>query len=112
MIKENYSIGLDLGTSSVKAVLFDGKKVVKSESAPFSFKQSKLSDGAEYVGFSVDEYAETIFKVISKLASVVDGKVCGIAMASASGNTVICDKDFNAIISALQTDAGRCFSDT
>ena len=95
-----YSIGLDLGTSSVKAVLFDGEKVVKSASAPFSFKTSKLADGAEYIGFDADEYAEIIFSVISKLAKEVDGKICGIAMASASGNTVICDKNFNASIDA------------
>ncbi len=97
---KKYSIGLDLGTSSVKAVLFDGENVIKSDSAPFGFKQSKLSDGAEYIGFSADEYAETVFKVISRLASSVDGKVYGIAMASASGNTVVCDKNFNAVIDA------------
>ncbi|MBR5192663.1 MAG: hypothetical protein IKW33_04560 [Clostridia bacterium] len=100
MIDKKYSIGLDLGTSSVKAVLFDGKKVVESLSAPFSFRESKLEDGAQYIGFSVDEYAEIVFKVISNLAKVVNGKVSGIAMASASGNTVICDKNYNAVIDA------------
>ena len=100
MTDKNFSIGLDLGTSSVKAVLFDGEKVVKTDSAPFTFKNSKLDDGAEYVGFHIDEYAETVFSVISRLAVEVDGKISGIAMASASGNTVICDRNYNATIDA------------
>ena len=107
-----YSIGLDLGTSSVKAVLFDGEKVIKSESAPFEIKQCKLNNGAEYTGFSADKYAETVFGVISKLASHVDGKVCGIAMASASGNTVLCDKNGNAIIDAYSWTANPYFEET
>lgn len=100
MISNRYLIGLDLGTSSVKGVLFDGEKVLKSQSASFSFKQSKMPDGAEYVGFSADEYAQTVFNVINQLASIVDGDIYGISMASASGNTVICDKNNNAIIDA------------
>ena len=100
MTDKKFSIGLDLGTSSVKAVLFDGERVVKTASAPFAFKNSKLDDGAEYVGFCIDEYAETVFAVISSLAEEVDGKILGIAMASASGNTVVCDKNYNAKIDA------------
>ncbi len=97
---EKYSIGLDLGTSSVKAVLFDGEKVIESLSAPFSFKESQLTDGAKYIGFSIEEYANIVFNVISKLASKVNGNIIGIAMATASGNTVICDKNFNPSIDA------------
>ena len=94
MMNKKYSIGLDLGTSSVKAVLFDGKNVIKSLSAPFSFNKSKLNDGATYIGFSIEEYSNVVFNVIKSLAKIVDGKISGIAMASASGNTVVCDKNF------------------
>ncbi len=107
-----YSIGLDLGTSSVKAVLFDGKKVIKRESAPFSFRQSKLIDGAEYVGFCVDEYAEIVFSVIARLASEINGEISGIAMASASGNTVICDKNNNAVIDAYSWTNPACLDES
>ena len=100
MIEKKFSIGLDLGTSSVKAVLFDGCKVVKSQSAPFNLNKSKLPNNAEYIGFSMEEYAQTVFSVISSLAGCVDGEICGISMASASGNTVICDKNYNSIIDA------------
>ena len=97
---KKYSVGLDLGTSSVKAVLFDGERVITRESAPFTIKTCKLKDGASYLGFSADGYAETVFGVISRLAAEVGGKICGIAMASASGNTVVCDKNGNAVIDA------------
>lgn len=97
---KRYSVGLDLGTSSVKGVLFDGEKILNSVSAPFELKTCKLTDGAEYIGFSADNYAETVFGVISRLAKEVNGKICGIAMASASGNTVICNKNGNAAIDA------------
>ena len=97
---KRYSVGLDLGTSSVKAVLFDGERVINKASAPFEIKECGLKDGAKYSGFSADSYAETVFGVISELAKGVNGDIYGIAMASASGNTVVCDKNGNAIIDA------------
>ena len=97
-MEKKYYIGLDLGTSSAKGVLFDGENVVKRKSAPFEIKRCPLKDGAEYLGFSADGYADIVFGVISALASEVNGKVNGIAMASASGNTVVCDKGGNAVI--------------
>ena len=90
---KKYSIGLDLGTSSVKAVLFDGEKIIKKASAPFEIKRCALKDGAKYLGFSADGYADTVFGVISELAKEVNGNIYGIAMASASDNTVVCDKN-------------------
>lgn len=95
---KKYSIGLDLGTSSVKGVLFDGENVIKSCSAPFEIKTCSLKGGAKYLGFSADDYAETVFGVISDLAAEVSGKISGIAMASASGNTVICDRNGNSVL--------------
>lgn len=97
---KKYTIGLDLGTSSVKAVLFDGEKVLKTQSAPFTIKTCSLKEGVEYKGFSIDEYSETVFNVISGLASEVEGNVYGISMASASGNTLVCDKDYKPMIDA------------
>ena len=107
-----YYIGLDLGTSSVKAVLFDGKNVVSKASAPFTIKSCALSDGATYTGFSIEDYAQTVFNVISELAKKVDGKIDGISMASASGNTVICDKDGNALIDAYSWTNPACLEES
>lgn len=105
MIKK-YFIGLDLGTSSVKAVLFDGEKVIKKTASPFSIKDCTLTDGVTYKGFDIDSYAETVFKVISTLASKVDGNVYGISMASASGNTVVCDKNGKPMLDAYSWTNG------
>ena len=107
-----YSIGLDLGTSSVKAVLFDGEKVVKRASAPFEIKLCNLKNGAKYLGFSADKYAKTVFEVIAELAAYVDGNVYGISMASASGNTVICDKNGNALIDAYSWTNPACLEES
>lgn len=97
---KKYTIGLDLGTSSVKAVLFDGEKVLKTQSAPFYIKSCSLKDGAKYNGFSIEEYSETVFNVISNLASEVNGNIYGISMATASGNTVVCDIDNQPMLDA------------
>lgn len=107
-----YFIGLDLGTSSVKAVLFDGKNVVSKTSAPFTIKPCYLSDGATYSGFAIEEYAQTVFNVIGALAKRVDGKIDGISMASASGNTVICDKNGNALIDAYSWTNPACLDES
>lgn len=95
-----YTIGIDLGTSSVKAVLFDGENIVKTESASFTLKTCRLEDGSEYVGFSANEYADVVFGVIKNLSTLVKGNVYGIAIASASGNTLLCDEIGNPLIDA------------
>ena len=49
MTMERYAIGLDLGTSSVKAVLFSTEKgVVAKDSAAFTYAPAYLPDGSEY----------------------------------------------------------------
>jgi len=96
-----YSIGLDLGTSSVKAVLFHMQKgVIAKESADFVYKTSCLPNGAEYVGIDLDDFFAKICSVLKKLSGSLpaDAQFCGLAMASASGNAVLCDKHGNAII--------------
>ena len=96
-----YSIGLDLGTSSVKAVLFNAHKgIVAKDSADFVYKKSYLPNGAEYVGIDMEDFFKKICLVLKNLSKNIpaDAVFCGLAMASASGNAVLCDKDANAII--------------
>ena len=100
MIMEKYAIGLDLGTSSVKAVLFSTQKgVVEKASAGFTYAPSYLPDGSEYLGIDMEEFYRTICSTIRKLSEKIPDGVAfaGIAMASASGNTVICDAKGDAI---------------
>jgi sugar (pentulose or hexulose) kinase len=98
---EKYAIGLDLGTSSVKAVLFSKESgVVAKESADFVYAPAYLPDGSEYLGINMEKFYRTICSVLKKLAEKIpsNAEFCGIAMASASGNSVICDENGKAII--------------
>ena len=98
---ERYAIGLDLGTSSAKAVLFSTEKgVVAKDSADFTYAPAYLPDGSEYLGINMENFYRTICAVIKNLAKKMPDSADfgGIAMASASGNSVICDKDGNAIV--------------
>lgn len=98
---EKYAIGLDLGTSSVKAVLFSKENgIAAKESADFVYAPAYLPDGSEYLGIDMERFYRTICAVLRNLAKKIpsDAQFAGIAMASASGNTVICDQNGNAII--------------
>ena len=98
---EKYAIGLDLGTSSAKAVLFSTEKgVVAKDSADFTYAPAYLPDGSEYLGINMENFYRTICAVIKNLVKKMpeSADFGGIAMASASGNSVICDKDGNAIV--------------
>lgn len=97
---KKYSIGLDLGSSSVKAILFDGQKVIATQSAGFTYTQSSLKEGVNYLGFDAEEFYNIIAGVIKKLASQSPEKVSGLAFASASGNALICDKNGKPLINA------------
>lgn len=98
---ERYAIGLDLGTSSVKAVLFSSEHgIVVKDSEEFVYAPAFLPDGSEYLGINMDGFYGKICAVLSRLAKKIpsDAEFAGLAMASASGNSVICDKNGNAII--------------
>jgi sugar (pentulose or hexulose) kinase len=100
---EKYAIGLDLGTSSVKAVLFSTEKgVVAKDSAKFTYAPAYLPDGSEYLGIDMEKFYRTICAVLQNLSKKVPNGASfgGIAMASASGNGVLCDKQGNALIDA------------
>ena len=98
---KKYSIGLDLGTSSVKAVLFSKEDgIVAKETAGFEYKQSYLPGGAEYLGIDAEKFYKTVVSVIGRLAARLPSgaTVLGLSMASASGNSILCDRDGKAII--------------
>ena len=100
---EKYAIGLDLGTSSVKAVLFSTEKgVVAKHSAEFTYAPAFLPDGSEYLGIPMEGFYRTICGVLQALAKQIPcgATFGGIAMASASGNGLLCDKEGNALIDA------------
>lgn len=100
---KEYSIGLDLGTSSVKGVLFDGENVIDTKSGNFTYKDCFLPNGAKYKGFDANEFYLTICKVLKYFSSQAEktgGEIKGIAFASASGNTLLLDENYAPLIDA------------
>ena len=75
---ERYAIGLDLGTSSVKAVLFSTEKgVVAKDSAKFTYAPAHLPDGSEYLGINMEKFYRTICSVLQNLGKKLpDGADC------------------------------------
>lgn len=96
-----YSIGLDLGTSSVKGVLLSEKgEAVNQYSSNFEFEDSFLADGSKYIGIDAEKYYSQICGVIRRLAENVADRINGIGMVSASGNTLLCGERGKPLIKA------------
>lgn len=85
-----YLVGLDIGTSSVKAVLMSTEgKVTKT--AKGNFEYTRLSNGG--VEIDADKFTDVCISVIQELALASDGEIKGICASSASGNLVVLDKE-------------------
>ena len=66
---ERYSIGIDLGTSSVKAVLFSEKRgIAFKASEKFEYESSRLPSGSKYLGIDLEKFYFTICKLIKWLS--------------------------------------------
>jgi sugar (pentulose or hexulose) kinase len=101
--RKRYTIGIDLGTSSVKAVLLDeqGRMAAKTR-LPVELADSVLPDGAGYVGIDPEKLWQTVCGAISSLARKADGgKVEALSIVSASGNTLLCDEQGKPLINAF-----------
>lgn len=99
MSTSRYTIGLDLGTSSVKGVLLDADNTVLREA---SVKMRYRRD-AGYIGFDAAVFADDVITLIANLAAArPDGeRVSGIAAVCAAGNTLLCDADGNPLIDCV-----------
>ncbi len=85
-----YFIGMDIGTSSVKAVLInESKEIIKTAYGMFEYNKSV--DGK--VDISADVFTEVCISVIRELSESVNGAVSGICASSASGNLLLLDKE-------------------
>lgn len=99
----NCSIGLDLGTSAAKGVLFSKESgILAYASESFLFKDSCLENGAKYIGIDPEIYYVSICKVIKKLYDKMpdSARFLGLSMISASGNTLLCDRSGKPLIDA------------
>lgn len=95
---------MDIGTSSVKAVLYTDKgNIVKSAHGVFAY--SKKAD--EIVELLPDEYIKVCLHVINELAAEVSGQVAGICASSASGNLLLLDKENRPLTNIISWQDSR-----
>lgn len=81
-------IGLDLGTSAIKGVLMDAQGTVLAEAgADTRF----LHPQPGWVEVVPDAHYDNVCQVLRALAAAAPGEVTALAMAAASGNTLLTD---------------------
>lgn len=83
-------IGLDLGTSAIKGVLTDGAGAVLAEA---SAATSLLHPREGWVEVDPEQHYGLVCGVLRELAAAAPGDVAGLAMAAASGNTLLARTD-------------------
>ncbi len=83
---ESCLIGLDLGTSAIKGVLTDARgRVLAEAGAPSCLLHPR--DG--WVEVEPEQQYQSVCGVIRELAAAAPGDVAALAMAAASGNTLL-----------------------
>lgn len=89
--KKSLFIGLDLGTSAIKGIIMDNDGVVITETEK---KTCFIYPYDGCIEVEPEGHYQAVCEVIRKLAaSSVPGSVKAIAMAAASGNTLLSDKN-------------------
>ena len=79
-------IGLDLGTSAIKGVLTDTRGSVLAEAGA----ETRLLHPREgWVEVDPEQHYRSVCRVIRQLAATAPGEVAALAMAAASGNTLL-----------------------
>jgi len=83
-------IGLDLGTSAIKGVLTDAAGTVLAEAGA---ETSLLCPCEGWVEVDPERHYRNLCRIIRELAAKAPGEVAGLAMAAASGNTLLTGAD-------------------
>ncbi len=102
-----YLIGLDLGTSAIKGVLTDGRGSVLAEAGA---NTGFLHPHEGWVEVEPEAHYRHICNVIRTLAAAAPGEVTALAMAAASGNTLLSDAagvPLTAIINWMDRRVGQ-----
>jgi xylulokinase len=97
-------IGLDLGTSAIKGVLTDCRGAVLAE-AGADTQFIHPCDG--WVEVDPEQHYRHVCRVIRELASAAPGEVAALAMAAASGNTLLTDADGTPLTNIINWMDGR-----
>jgi len=85
-----YRIGLDLGTSAIKGVLIDSDGRVLAEAVAGT---SLLRPHDGWVEVDPQQHYQNVCQVIRELTTAADGEILALAMAAASGNTLLTDAE-------------------
>lgn len=98
--RENYLVGLDLGTSAIKGILLSADGAVLSKgNEPMAYNRQ---DGGR-IEFDTADFYGRVARIVRGLVRAVpaSGRVAGVGMASASGNTLLIDGDGQPLIPAV-----------
>ncbi len=85
-----FVIGLDLGTSAIKGVLFDSRK--QEIAAEDSIQVEFITSGGK-IEIDPECHYQSLCKILRNLAGKTDQKIAAVSMAVASGNTLLLDPD-------------------
>ena len=88
------SIGLDLGTGAIKGVCWDQKKGILHKISEAVSINRPAPDHAELDPL---QYKDQILRIINALADAAEEPVSGISFAAASGNTLLCTLEGEAL---------------
>jgi xylulokinase len=102
--RPGYLIGLDLGTSAIKGVLTDAQGQVLAEAEADSVF---LHPREGWVEVDPGQHYRHVREVIRELATAAPGEVAALAMAAASGNTLLTDADGEPLANIINWLDGR-----
>ena len=87
-ITNSFLIGLDLGTSAMKGVLTDAQGTVLAEAGA---ENHLLHPQDGWVEVEPQAHYDNLCRVNRELAAAAPGEITALAMAAASGNTLLTD---------------------
>lgn len=99
-----YLIGIDIGTSGTKSVLFDPEgKVVASATEEYPMYQPK-NGWAEQ---NPNDWWRAVYKTLCEITQNVDGEICGIGLSGQMHGLVMLDENNEVIRNAIIWCDGR-----
>jgi sugar (pentulose or hexulose) kinase len=102
---EKFLIGLDLGTSAIKAVLMDANGEISAEAV----RHTRFVEPHQgWLELQPEKHYQDVCSAIKELAGKAPGEISALAMAAASGNTLLTDsqgKPLTSIISWMDQRA-------
>lgn len=99
-----YLIGIDIGTSGTKSILFDPKgKVVASTTEEYPMYQPKNG----WTEQNPNDWWRAVYKTLCKITQNVDGEICGIGLSGQMHGLVMLDENNEVIRNAIIWCDGR-----